>query len=217
MFQNGYAIVGESSFWCVNCSITKAMLEEQAKKVGADAVLYFTKYEGSEQGYAAVPVYHPGTTSYTTSSGNMTASAFGSGGSVFGTGSYMGNSTTTTPGTFSSQIVPVTRQRVTHWVSFWRKGKPPILGVYVNNLSPELRQKLQRNTGAIVMVVINDSPAFRANILPGDIVTKIGDAEISSAQDLLAKLPEMAGKKLDVIVLRNDTTLTIPIQLNEAN
>ena len=217
MLQNGYQIIGESSFWCVDCPITKPMLDEQAKKVGADTVLYFTKYEGSEQGYATVPVYHPGTTSYTTSSGNMTANVFGSGGSAFGSGSYMGTSTTTTPGTFTSQIVPVTRQRFTDWVSFWRKGKPPVLGVYVNNLTPELRQKFQRNTGAIVLVVINDSPAFRANILPGDILTKIDATEISSGQDFLAKLPGMAGKKVDVIVLRNDTTLTIPIQLNEAN
>ncbi|HXI83992.1 MAG TPA: PDZ domain-containing protein [Verrucomicrobiae bacterium] len=221
MFQSGYLPIGESGFWCVGWTVTQQMLEEQAKKVKADVVLYFTKYEGSEQGYAAIPQYHPGTPAPTIT---QNVNVYGNGyqaeaGDVFGRMAVqtMQQNPPPTTGTYTTTVVPVTRQRYTHAAGFWRKGKPPIFGAYFINLTPELREKLQKNTGVVVAILVNDSPAFRANILPGDILTRIDDVEISSTQDFQAKLLQFAGKKATLSILRNDATLTIPIQMNEAN
>ena len=40
------------------------------------------------------------------------------------------------------------------------------------------RQKIQRNTGAYIDIVFDKSPAFYANIMPGDIVIEINGVEI---------------------------------------
>jgi hypothetical protein len=51
-------------------------------------------------------------------------------------------------------------------------------GLFLSDLPAELRSKLGRNTGALVEVVRQNSPAAAANILPGDVVIEIADTPI---------------------------------------
>ena len=76
LYRNGYALIGFSAF--EGPPQTQDMLMSQAKKIGADVVLYSSVYLGSQQ--AAVPFlqYHPGQTYTTTSSGTVNANAWGS-------------------------------------------------------------------------------------------------------------------------------------------
>jgi hypothetical protein len=212
LYRNGYALIGFSAF--EGSPQTQDMLVSQAKKIGADVVLYSSVYLGSQQ--AAVPFlqYHPGQTYTTTSSGTVNANAWGSGGYAYGTGNYYGNSTTTSPGTFSTQVVPVTVQRYQYQAGFFRKMKPAIFGVLPQPLPSEIRQQLQRNTGLFVWIVQSGSPAFYANILEGDVILKMNGEDVLSLPDLIEKNAKFAGQKVDVEVWRNGEFKTISVQLN---
>ena len=188
----------------------------QAKKVGADLVLYSSAYLGSQQVAESFLEYHPGETSTTTSSGTVNANAYGSGGYAYGTGNYYGTSTTTSPGTFSTQVVPVTVQTYRYDAAFFRRAKsPPISGIIPQPLSPELRDKLQRNTGIVAWVIRNDSPAFGANILENDVIVKVNGEDVISVNDYLAKMKKFAGQKVDFAILRDGDPKTISIRLND--
>lgn len=215
LMQRGYLVIGESAFEGA-VSVTEAQIKDQAKIVGADIVLWSSSYQGASQ--AAVPFvqYQPGANSTTYSSGTVNANAYGTGGSAHGTATYSGYSTTTSPGTFSTTIVPITVHRYAHGATFWRKARPPVFGVFPESLPEDMRHRLQRNTGAIIKLVGDDTPAFRANILAGDIVIRIGDEEIMSAQHLLDVLPKYAGQTVAVTLLRDGVEKSITVRMNAA-
>lgn len=211
--RRGYVLLGESSFQGA-VRVTPKMLQNQAQDVGADIVLYYSQYQGSEQTAMPFLQYNPGQSSTTYSSGTVNANAYGSGGYAHGTGSYSGTSSTSSPGTYSTSMVPVTVHHYIHDATFWRKRTTPIFGVFVTNLPDDIRTALKRNTGALVKTVMDDSPAFRANILPGDIITDISGITIYSGQDLLEKMPQFSGKKCDVLILRDGHQINVPVQMN---
>jgi serine protease Do len=67
----------------------------------------------------------------------------------------------------------------------------PYLGVEVislEDLPPELRERLPKRTperGAYVNAVVAGGPAARAGLKPGDVIVKIGDTPVDSANDLI--------------------------------
>ncbi|MBU1358274.1 MAG: trypsin-like peptidase domain-containing protein [Gammaproteobacteria bacterium] len=61
------------------------------------------------------------------------------------------------------------------------------IGVEPNNLSTELAETfgVKTRTGVIITGVLQDGPAAKAGIRPGDVVTGVGDAEVRNVQELL--------------------------------
>jgi membrane-associated protease RseP (regulator of RpoE activity) len=157
--------------------------------------------------------YQPGQTYTTQTYGTETANAYGSGGYAYGSGTYSGYSTTTTPGTFSTQYVPYSRQVFDQGAVFWRRMKPGILGAAVAPIPEAMRSTLQRNTGVLVNIVVLDSPAFRANILEGDVIIQIANKPVETIQQFSDLLPLYAGQKIPVKVIRGNQTLDIDVQL----
>lgn len=213
LVRRGYVFLGESAFEGTG-KATVAQLREQAKTVGADIVLYRSKYEGAEQASMPLLQYNPGQTSTTHNSGTVNASAYGSGGSAYGNANYSGTSTTTSPGTFSTTVVPITLHRYAHDALYWRKGKPPVLGIQLENLTDEMRMALKRNTGALVTIVIYDTPAFKANMFPGDVIISIDNTPIDSAQDFMSKVGDFDGKECKITVLREGKETFLRIKMN---
>lgn len=211
--RKGYIVLGESAFQGA-AATTEQMLLSQAKKVGADVILYIANYLGSQQTAMPWMQYNPGQTYTTTSSGVVSANAYGSGGYAYGSGTYYGTSTTSTPGTYSTQMIPITLNYYSHDALFFRKNWPPVLGTQVQPLTEDLKSTLQRNSGVLVGVVINDSPAFRANILQGDVILKIAGEDVASPQDYSEKMQKLSGQKVDIEIWRAGETKTIPVQLN---
>jgi hypothetical protein len=211
--RRGYVFLGESAFEGAG-KATDGQLKEQAKTVGADIVLYRNQYEGAEQASMPQLEYHPGQNSTTYNSGTVNASAYGTGGSAYGSANYSGSSTTTSPGTFSTTMVPITLHRYAHNALYWRKGKAPVLGVQLDNLTDEMRLALKRNTGALVKIVMYDTPAFKANMFPGDIIISIDDTPIDSAQDFMAKVGDFAGKECKITVLREGKETPLKVKMN---
>lgn len=153
---------------------------------------------GSQQ--TAVPTiqYHPGQTSTTTSTGIVNANVYNNaGGAAYGSANYSGTATTTSPGTYSTQMIPVTVEKYAWGATFWRKSGPMIFGAILGPLSDELRQKLQRNTGVVIRIVVDNTPAFFANILPGDVLVSIADDQVSETT-FTEVSRRHAGKKVDV-------------------
>ncbi|TPG24206.1 trypsin-like peptidase domain-containing protein [Variovorax guangxiensis] len=61
------------------------------------------------------------------------------------------------------------------------------IGVEPNNLSPELAETfgVKANAGVIITGVLQNGPAAKAGIRPGDVITEVDDAKVYNVQELL--------------------------------
>ena len=213
MMARGYQCVGEANFWTTS-TVTEVMLREQAKEVGADIVLYSSSFAGAKEVTVNVPYYVPGQTSTTSSTGTVNATARSNGGTAYGTANYYGNATTTTQGSIGFVPQQRTVEKYDHVATFWRRLKRPVLGARFDPLPEELRRQLGRNTGVIIRIVVEDAPAFVANILQGDVIIGLDGDPVVSPVDFGAKLERAAGRKITLKVIRGIQTLEIPVELN---
>jgi hypothetical protein len=97
---------------------------------------------------------------------------------------------------------------------FSEEGGPPLLACGHIHSPPEIRQQLERNTGVFVWIVMNDSPAFNANVLEGDVILKFNGEDVTSASDFVEKCAKLAGQKVEVEIWRNGQFKTISVQFN---
>ncbi len=204
MTERGYVRIGYAGFEGAG-GVTHGQILEQAKRVGADIVLYSSGHTGSQIVTSPFIQYNPGTTSTTYNSGTAQANVYGTGGAAYGNATYSGTSTTTTPGTYSTTMIQSTVDTYEHGASFWRKGRPQRLGVVTAPIPDELRRVLGRNTGRVVDIVVEGSSAFEANILTGDIIIQIGEYPITTQESFTAALDALEGQKVEITLLRNGT------------
>ena len=200
--ERGFAVIGSASF--AGPLAGQNQLVEQARKVGAEVVLYGSDFSHTEEGVLPWLSYQPGQTFTTQEQGTIAGYP------------YWGSSTTTTPGTYQTQLIPYQRQVFIQGATFWRRLKPGIFGAMFAPLTDELRARLQRNSGVLVAAIVEGSPAFRANVLRGDVIIQIADRPASTVQDLMDALPSLAGQKVQVKILREGQPLSLEVQLNEA-
>jgi len=157
--KRGYALIGSSSFNSGNQESDNAAVE-QGRSVGADLVLILSpRYAGSVT--SVVPITTPTTTtSYSTSN----ATAYGSLGAV----NAFGTTTTTSYGS-QTNYVPITINRMQYGAAYFVKQRT-VLGINGDNLTDSERQELQSNKGVSIRLVVDNSPAFHADLLAGDII-----------------------------------------------
>lgn len=206
MSENGYVMVGYSSFNAGNVDENGAIT--QAKKVHASVVLVYSEYTNTVSG--VMPLTLPDTQTSTTS---LYGNAYGSGG---GWANYSGTATTTTYGSKTTYI-PYSVNRSDYLATYWVKLKPLMLGVQVQDLTPEIRSELQSNKGVVVAVVIKGSPAFKADILKGDVIRSIGDTEIYDTQSFSDSVSKYQGQKAVLTIYRNGKELRKEVQLNSGS
>ncbi|MDP3182555.1 MAG: PDZ domain-containing protein [Desulfobaccales bacterium] len=204
MLENGFAPLGYSYFNAAN--FNKKSLDEQAKKVHACIVVVYSKYTHTESG--AYPLLLPDIKTSTTS---LSGSIFGSGG---GFGNFFGTSRTTTYDT-QTIYVPYNIRKFDYLTTYWIKKKPPVFGAYTLELTTAIRQKIGSNKGLLVMIVQKDSPAFNGDIVSGDILKKIGDVEINYNNSLEIATEKYAGKKVNILLLRDGKEIIKEIQFNQ--
>lgn len=203
MLEDGFWMIGYSSFNAGAQSDKGAI--RQARKVHASVVLLYVSYTNTVSG--VTPLMLPNNQSSTTS---LYGNAYGAGGST----TFSGTAYTTTQG---SQIayMPYIVNRYDYMATYWVKMKPPIFGVFVDDLSAEIRQKIGSNKGQCVMAVVKNSPAFRADILRGDILRKIGDAEVSDRESFFGAADRYAGQTVRVLIYRDGKEIEKDVTLNE--
>jgi len=92
------------------------------------------------------------------------------------------------------------------------------LGVSIQPISAELAEaiKLKNKSGALVGGVVPGSPAEKAGIKRGDVITKIGDEEIKDASDLLNQIALLVpSHTVSITVIRDRKILSIQSQISK--
>ena len=202
--KRGYVVIGESSFNSgENVSEDHAL--KQGAAVGADLVLVFVpQYTGSVT--SSMPLTTPTTsTSYTTSSAN----AYGPGGQA----TAFGNASTTTYGSTTTYI-PITVNRSDYGAIYFVKGRFRV-GAFVRNLNDLERQLLQTNQGVVVTTIVDDSPAYKADILAGDMIVAMDGERVSNQESFTRMASARAGRLINLSLIRNGKPIEKSMQVGE--
>ena len=92
------------------------------------------------------------------------------------------------------------------------------LGVQIQGLTPELADSLglKKVTGALVAAPQDGSPAEKAGIKAGDLITELNGKEVKDARDLAKKVAELApGSEASVTLNRNGEGKTVTVKIGE--
>lgn len=201
--KRGYIMIGSSMFNSGRRESEEAAVQE-GRTVGADLVLILNpRYTGSVA--TSIPITVPKTT---TSYSTGTATAYGPGGTV----TAYGNGTTTTYGS-ATTYVPMTVNRVDYGAVYFVKMRLS-LGVFTRDLNDSERQEIQSNKGTVVRLVVDNSPAFDADILPGDIITSIDGVAVSNTRQSVEFIREHRGEVVALSILRRGQRIEKSVQLN---
>lgn len=194
--KRGYLVIGESSFNSGQ-RVSDEDAVKQGQEVGADLVLIFMpQYTGSVT--SSVPITTPTTnTSYTTAN----ATSYGPGGPV----SAYGNATTTTYGS-NTTYIPVTINRSDYGAIYFVKGRFRI-GAFVRNLNDLERQSLQTNQGVVVVTIVDDTPAYRADVLPGDMIVAMDGERVSNQEGFTRMASARKGRPINLSLIRQGQTI----------
>jgi serine protease Do len=208
-----YIAVGYSSFNGGYENIKNAAA--QAKSVGATIVLVNSQYTNTQTTTSTLflpdnkTTYHSGSIY-----GNTSYNSAYSG--------YLGNSTTTatyngTSTTYGTKAVPITSHQHRYdqtAVYFVKSNKKYRFGVQFIDLTPEQRVQFERNTGVLINVVIEDTPAFYSNVLAGDVLIAVDGTTVKNtdhAMQLMGSVPADQNHSI-LKVIRNDEEKDIKVQ-----
>ncbi|MHA7218151.1 S1C family serine protease [Arthrobacter sp. MDT1-48-3] len=92
------------------------------------------------------------------------------------------------------------------------------MGLAPGAITPQIAEQLdlQDTTGVVVLSVSEGGPADDAGIRPGDILTRIGDEELSAPEDLLSALRRRdPGETVAVETRRGSETRSVDVQLTD--
>lgn len=95
-----------------------------------------------------------------------------------------------------------------------------MLGLFPADLSVEMAEAfgLENTSGALVNQVQDDSPASRAGIVHGDVITRINGEIVESAAQLRLTVSKiLPGTEVNVTLIRGGETLVLPVILGSLN
>jgi len=93
-----------------------------------------------------------------------------------------------------------------------------LFGAGVQDLTPEIANALDidRFRGAVVAALEPDSPALRAGLKPGDIITGVDGRAVNSANDLRSRVGLLPpGTRIELEVLRDGKTRRLKAQIDD--
>jgi membrane-associated protease RseP (regulator of RpoE activity) len=100
-----------------------------------------------------------------------------------------------------------------------RNRASTFLGVQSRDLTPELKQKAdaQVDAGALIVEVVPDTPAAKAGVREGDVITSFNGQPVSNSEDLRRAVRETGmGKEVTLKVARGKETKELKTQLEES-
>jgi serine protease Do len=95
----------------------------------------------------------------------------------------------------------------------------PWLGVSVTTVTPTIQQyyNLSVDSGALITSIATDSPADKAGLKPGDVMTKMDDESIGSADDLVSAIAShQVGDQVQVTYYRGSVQNTAIVVLGQS-
>ena len=92
------------------------------------------------------------------------------------------------------------------------------LGVRVENLNRDLGDYfgVADGKGALVVEVVKDTPAERAGLKAGDVITSVGEKKIYDTDDLVSALRSRDAGRVSLDVIRHGSRRTIEAELERA-
>jgi S1-C subfamily serine protease len=120
--------------------------------------------------------------------------------------------------------VPInTAKRISDQLIATGKVDHPYLGIQMATITPDLKQKLNsdpnspvsvnEDKGIVIVQVVPDSPAARAGIRVGDVITRVDGKEATSAEVIQQAVEESkVGGNVDLEMRRNGQTVNLSIQ-----
>jgi len=95
----------------------------------------------------------------------------------------------------------------------WRSS---MLGVETESLTSQLAEFFGVKEGVLVRSVSRNSPAEKAGIKAGDVITKVDDNKVSSSRDISAALRNLHSKRtFPVTVIRKQQETTVNVTVEE--
>lgn len=101
---------------------------------------------------------------------------------------------------------------------FWASNRAQ-LGVQVQDLNRDLAPyfKVEEKSGVLVLSVNKDSPAEKAGLKAGDVITRLDDEKITDADDLISALRDYeGGDKVDVEYVRQGKNAKVQVEFEDA-
>nr|WP_255719649.1 trypsin-like peptidase domain-containing protein [Pelomonas sp. P8] len=92
------------------------------------------------------------------------------------------------------------------------------IGVQTRELTPELAEALKLGSarGVLIGGVVNDAPAAKAGIRPGDVLTRVGDRPVATPAELLASVAALKPRsQVDVSVQRGSQAMTFSVAVGQ--
>ena len=90
------------------------------------------------------------------------------------------------------------------------------IGVEPRDLTPEVAEmlKLGDARGVLITGVLQNGPASRAGLMPGDVVIKVGQTPVSTTPELLAAVSDLQPKaQVQISVIRNGQRKQLELQV----
>lgn len=200
--RRGYLPIGIASFNSAQ-PIPEKFAVDQAKAVKADLVVIRSpEYTGSYT--TSTAVVKP-----TISTTEGSALLMGANGRTNAVVKGSGTTLTTT-----TDYVPTTEHRADYAAVYFIK-QVAIFGARTADLTDKERQERQSNFGVKVTMLTEDSPAYNADILVGDILEALDGEKIKAASQLGDMIGTRSGKKVDVTLTRNGKIITKSVQFNK--
>lgn len=92
------------------------------------------------------------------------------------------------------------------------------IGIEINDVTPDNAKFFGDSAaaGGIVSQVESDSPASRAGLQIGDVITEVDGRKVSDAGELQVVIGQkQPGTKIELTVIRNGKTMNVPVTLEE--
>lgn len=111
-------------------------------------------------------------------------------------------------------VIPVVQSIITEG-----KVVRPWLGVSVTTVTSTIQQyyDVSVDTGALIVSVTSDSPADKAGLKAGDVITKIDDENISTTEELISAIrSHQIGDQVEIVYYSGDVQKVANVTLEES-
>lgn len=207
-----YLVVGYSSFNGGYEDTKNAA--RQAKRIGATVVLVNSQYTNTQTTTSTLflpdnkTIYHSGSANSNTSYNSAYSGYLG----TSSTNAYYSGTSTT----YGTKAIPITsnQRRYDQSAVYLVKSNQKLrYGISVADITQEQRTSLERNTGALIDIVFEDTPAYYANIMAGDILISVDGENIKSPAHAMEVLKTSGTpEKSNLTVIRKGQEKVITVE-----
>jgi PDZ domain len=187
MLENGYDMMGFSDFSAADVPADMAL--QHAKAIKADTVLVYSKYGSAKTAASKMAL--------------IKEAAKKGGGEI------------------DAKDLPVDTTNYNYYASYWAKLPTPMLGVHIIKLvrpsDDDENAKKEEVKGLTILAVIKDSPAAKAGLLRGDVLTKVAGNDLNKPEELSGVVRKYQGKNVAIEFERAGVKNTANAQINSRN